>query len=185
MRKLLAQWQTLDMAEKISGKQRIEARGEVITDFEMFLERGRFIFLGFLFGDVYSIDRVFFTRPGRLDDEGRGSVLNRAKVRYLRLPGRFQGRETNTVTRRISVQLTVAPRQKDKQAKKKLNDDLFHQTANLDKVAYPGKYLFYPGKYLFVWYSKRTRFSSLFLFRFWLSNCRHCSSNATHKNKVA
>ncbi|AYB31512.1 hypothetical protein D4L85_13415 [Chryseolinea soli] len=52
----------------------------------------------------------------------------------------------------MSVQLTVSPRQKDTQAKKKLNDDLFHQTANLYKVVYPGKYLFYPGKYLFVWY---------------------------------
>ncbi|AYB31513.1 hypothetical protein D4L85_13420 [Chryseolinea soli] len=85
VRKLSAKWQTVYVTEKISGNLGIKVRGEVITDFLVFLGRGRFILLSFLFGDFHSIDRVLLAGGSRLDDTGGVATLNRAKVSLFRL----------------------------------------------------------------------------------------------------
>jgi hypothetical protein len=61
IRKMLAERQALYVAEEISGGLGIKERGEVVTDFQVFLGRGRLIFFGFLFRDVYSVSRILFT----------------------------------------------------------------------------------------------------------------------------
>jgi hypothetical protein len=60
-RKMLAEWQALQVAEEISRGLGVKARGEVIADFGVFLGRCRLIFLGFLFREVYFKDGILLT----------------------------------------------------------------------------------------------------------------------------
>ncbi|HEY5745516.1 MAG TPA: hypothetical protein VIU12_05550 [Chryseolinea sp.] len=143
IRKMIAERQALYVAEEISGRLRIKERGEVVADFKVFPGRGRFIFFGFLFRDVYSVGRILFAGRSRLDDKGSGAISNGAKISFFRLFRDLYRREANTVLIRVGVQLTIPPRQEDTQGKKKLDDKLFHQTVNLYKEAYTGKHLFF------------------------------------------
>ena len=143
VREMSAERQTCSVAKEIFGGLSVKMRGEVVADFLVFLGRDRFIFLGFLFRHVYSIGGDLLAGGSRLDDKSRGPALNRAKVGRLRFLRCLKGREANTVLRPKGVQLTVPPRQEDKQGKKKLDDRLFHQTVNLYKEAYTGKRLFF------------------------------------------